>query len=150
MDAHRGRWFPPRWSGSCLTLKYSLLADAIAFFHAVLTSLIFVPLLCRLLGCRIPFWLAVTCLSAATISTLSYAFLRDCFINPVEQHFRKLAHEETFAGSFVAHHIYRLTRLRLGRRSVFLILLLCGLSSGATVASHFIERPLPGGAASAR
>jgi len=69
---------------------------------------------------------------------------------PVERHFRKLAHEETFAGSFVAHHIYRLTRLRLGRRSIFLILLLCGLSSGATVAAHFIERPVPSDAASAR
>jgi hypothetical protein len=70
---------------------------------------------------------------------LSYTFLRDCFINPLERHFRKLAQEETFQGSFVAHHLYRLTGLRLGRRSIFLILLLCGLSAGASVISRFIQ-----------
>jgi hypothetical protein len=121
-------------------MRYSILADGIAFFHAVLTAMIFLPLVCWMLGYPIPLWLAITCLCAAATSAASYAFLRDCFINPLERRFRKLAKEETYEGSFVAHHVYRFTGLRIGRRTVFLILLLCGLSAGASVIYHTVLR----------
>jgi hypothetical protein len=123
-----------------MPMRYSIAADAIAFFHAVLTALIFLPLVSWAFGAPIPRWLAIVCLCAATVSAASYAFLRDCFINPVERHFRRLAKQETYEGSFVAHHVHRLTGLRMGRRTVFLILLLCGLAAGATVVYHTVLR----------
>jgi len=121
-------------------MRYSILADAIAFLHAVLTAVIFLPLVCWAFGSPIPLWLAIACLAAATVSAVSYAVLRDCFINPIERRFRKLAKEETYEGSFVAHHVRRLTGLQMGRRTIFLILLLCGLSAGASVVYHTLLR----------
>ena len=120
-------------------MKYSVLADLVAFFHAVLTAMIFLPLVSWVIGCRIPLWLAVVCLLAASASLASYFFLRDCFINPIERRLRKLAREEAFRGSFVAHYVHRLTGVRLGRRTIFLLLLISGLSAGASVISHFIR-----------
>ena len=120
-------------------MNYSILADLVAFFHAVLTAMIFLPLVSWLIGCTIPLWLAVVCLLAAAASITSYLFLRDCFINPLERRLRTLAREDAFRGSFVAHHVHRLTGVRLSRRAVFFLLLISGLSAGASVISHFIR-----------
>lgn len=123
-----------------MPMRYAIVADAIAFFHAVLTAMIFLPLVCWAFGSPIARWLAIVCLCASVASVLSYAVLRDCFINPIERHFRKLAKQDAFQGSFVAHHVHRLTGLQMGRRTIFLTLLLCGLSAGASVVYHTVLR----------
>lgn len=119
---------------------YSLISDIIAFLHAALAALIFYPLLCLVCGSKVPLWLAVFCLIGASASVISYVVLHDCFINPLQKYFKKLAREEIYQGSFIAHYFNKLTGAKISQRFLFWMIIMCGIAGGIFIVQHFLER----------
>lgn len=112
---------------------YSLLADMVAFLHAILTAIIFFPLLCLIIGLQIPLWMIIFCLCGAIASLVSYMFSKDCFINPLERYFRRLASKNIYEGSFIAHYFHKLTGIKINRYVILYMILFCGIASGILI-----------------
>lgn len=118
---------------------YSLVADVIAFLHAVFAALIFYPLLCLACGKEVPLWVAASSVIGASASIISYIFLHDCFINPVQKYFKRKAGKEVFQGSFVAHYLYVITGIRINRHLLFWLIIVCGATGGISVIQYLLK-----------
>jgi len=121
---------------------YSLLADGTAFFHGIVTAFILSSFVFGvLLRRKLPNWYQVPLFITALIALFFLFTGQSCPLTSLENHFRSLADQDIYQGSFLVYYIQELGGPELNAAIVSRLDLIIGIVFGL-ILLNFITRKI--------